>query len=361
MLKSLLKIDWLILLPALLLVSLSLLMIFSTSVSQTGTDWSYFTRQLIYALIGLGVFFFFALSDYRVFVRYSFFLYLFLLVLLLVTYLIGVETRGSVRWIDLKFVTIQASEFAKPIMILFLSYLFTRYPPQRLRYFLISLFVVLLPLALIFNQPDLGSAAILGFIWFALVFVSGANFFFIFTVILLPLISFPLVWQFLKDYQKSRLESFLNPTSDPLGRGYNLVQAIIAVGSGQLFGRGLGRGTQSHLNFLPEQKTDFIFATMAEELGFLGVLLLLGLFAFLIHRLLSSLTHLHQTEGSLIIVGVVVTLMTQLFINVGMNLGLLPITGITLPLVSFGGSSLVSVFAMLGLVESVLVVSRQQR
>lgn len=355
------KIDWLLLLPAIFLVCLSLLMLFSTSVTQTGTDWSPLIRQASYFLVGLFVFFFFAALDYRLLARYSLWFYLALLGLLVLTYFLGSQTRGSVRWIDLKFVTIQASEFAKPILIVFLAYFFAKANPNKIWNLILSIVILALPLGLILNQPDLGSSLVIISIWVSLVFVSGLNPFYFGFLLLVPLLSMPVFWHFLKDYQKARIETFLNPNSDPLGRGYNLVQAIIAVGSGQFFGRGLGRGTQSHLNFLPEQKTDFIFATSAEELGFVGIFLLLSLFAFLAYRLFSALSKSRDLEGSLIIVGCLVTIMVQVFINAGMNLGLLPITGITLPFVSFGGSSLISLFALLGLVESVLIRSETKQ
>ena len=347
-----------ILAPSVLLLSLSLLILFSTSVTQAGTDWSFFVRQGIYGAVSLAAFFMLAFSDYRVLVRLSPFFYVGLLTLLIITFIVGENVRGSVRWIDFGFVTLQASELAKPVMILSLSFLLVRYPPLKLRHYLVSLFILAPPLILIFSQPDLGSSIIIISIWAALVFVAHLPLLYAAISLLLPLATFPLFWENLKDYQRERLTSFLNPSADPLGSGYNLVQAIIAVGSGQLLGRGLGRGTQSHLNFLPEQKTDFIFATTAEELGFLGVLLILGLFGFLIYRLFLILRATRDTEGALIVVGTITVFLAQIFINVGMNLGILPITGITLPLVSFGGSSLVSVFALLGLCESVRIVSR---
>jgi rod shape determining protein RodA len=264
-----------------------------------------------------------------------------------------------VRWIDFGFITLQGSEFAKPILILLFAFVFTRFDPKKLRTFVISLIVLIVPFGLIFSQPDLGSSVIVAGIWLSMAFVAGSSLLYLFVLLITPVVASPFIWNILKDYQKARIEIFLNPASDPLGRGYNVIQAIIAVGSGQLFGRGLGRGTQSHLNFLPEQKTDFIFATTAEELGFVGVFLLLALFGFLIYRLLRATQIITDPEGSLIVVGVAVTLLSQIFINVGMNLGILPITGITLPLVSFGGSSLVAVFILLGLAESVLVVSKK--
>lgn len=334
-------------------------MIFSTSVSQTGTDWSFLIRQSIYALLGLVLFFVFSMLDYRILVRYSWIAFLGVLGLLVLTYIVGFETRGSVRWIDLNFVTIQGSEFAKPVLILLLAFVFSRFDPRKLRTFLLSLLLFGIPFVMVLNQPDLGSAIIIAGIWFSIAFVAGANLVYLAFLVFLPILSFPFLWGYLQDYQKARIETFLNPTQDPLGRGYHVIQAIIAVGSGQLLGRGFGRGTQSHLNFLPEQKTDFIFATTAEELGFVGVLLLLSLFAFLIYRILRVTQLVIDPAGTLIIVGVVVTLLAQIFINVGMNLGILPITGITLPLVSFGGSSLVAIFIMLGLVESVLIVSKK--
>jgi rod shape determining protein RodA len=293
------------------------------------------------------------LLNYRLLLNSAGVLYGGLLLLLVVTFVIGIETRGSTRWIDLGLATLQPSELAKPILVLTLTAFFLKFPPHKIRSLFFSLLIVLLPTLLVFAQPDLGSALILGLIWFGLVYLAGVKLKYFLGLIVLGLVALPLGFNLLKDYQKERLLSFLNPEADPLGTGYNLVQSIIAVGSGQLLGRGFGRGTQSHLNFLPEQKTDFIFATTAEELGFVGVVIILILFSILIYRLLVIARESESKGGALLCYGAVLVIASQLFVNAGMNMGLLPITGITLPFVSFGGSSLISMIALVALAQSV--------
>ena len=336
----------------LLLVAFGSLMIYSSSIGDADKT-NYVYRQIIYFAFGLVIYFFVATTDFRIFLNFANWLYGFLLVLLLITFVIGFESRGSVRWIDFKFFTLQASELAKPVLILFLTNFFLNYPPTKIRHIVLSLVLVLVPVAFVFKQPDLGSALVLIATWLSLVYLSGIKVRDLIGIGFVALVSVPLVLSLLKSYQKARLFTFLNPESDPLGSGYNLVQSIIAVGSGQLFGKGFGRGTQSHLNYLPEQKTDFIFATTAEELGFVGVCVILALFAVLTWRILKIADNGESRAGKLICYGSLLVIIFQLFVNAGMNMGLLPITGITLPFISFGGSSLLSMMILMGLVQAV--------
>ena len=212
---------------------------------------------------------------------------------------------------------------------------------------------MLLPALLIFFQPDLGSSLVLLFSWLGI--LIGAGFDWRLAVLGgATLLSSPfLFWRFLQDYQQQRILSFLNPTSDPLGAGYNLIQATVAVGSGQFLGRGLGRGTQSHLRFLPERHTDFIFASLAEELGFLGSAVLIFALVVLLWRILVIAQKSRDQFGFLISLGIFSLIFTQTFINIGINLGILPITGITLPLVSYGGSSLLAISICLGIIQNI--------
>ena len=211
---------------------------------------------------------------------------------------------------------------------------------------------MLIPAILIIRQPDLSNSLILLSLWLFMVFISGANLLYLGASAFAAVVSVPLVWTFvLKSYQKARILTFFNPNLDPLGASYNLVQALIALGSGQMFGRGLGRGTQSHLDFLPEGRTDFIFAATGEELGFVGVSLIIVIFAFLIYRILKKGVAAKNLESSVFIFGAAFVLITQFFINAGMNMGIFPVSGITLPFVSFGGSSIVSLYVILGLIE----------
>ncbi len=346
------QVDWLLILATCFLVIIGTLMAYSTSAGKAD-QYSFALRQVIYALVGVGLGSLVIVFGYRFFTSWSWFFYLGLILLLAITFILGVETRGSTRWIDFGFFTLQGSEIAKPVLVAVLASFLTRFAPQKLLTVIISLIFVLIPTLLVFVQPDLGSAVILGLIWFGLIYLSGVRLTYFVGLISLFLVSLPIGFNLLKGYQRARLMSFLNPTADPLGAGYNVVQSIIAVGSGQFWGRGFGRGTQSHLNFLPEQKTDFIFATTAEELGFIGIAILLILFAVIIWRLLYIASRAKTKQASLLCYGAAIVICAQVFINAGMNMGLLPVTGITLPFVSFGGSSLVSMLLLVALAQSV--------
>ena len=359
MLKLFLKTDHISFFSMVLLTILGIFMIFSSSVGE-GQKATFVNRQILYLIFAIGVFLSVSLINYKILLNNSHWLYLGTVVLLLVTIILGLETRGSTRWIDLGIINLQASEIAKPVLVLFLTKFLVKNSPKIPKNILLSFLIMIVPTFMIFKQPDLGSAVVLFLIWVGLIYVAGLRFSHFFLLGTAGLILLPIGFSFLKNYQKERLLTFLNPDADPLGSGYNVVQSIIAVGSGEFFGRGFGRGTQSHLNFLPEQKTDFIFATTAEELGFVGILLLLGLFTILLFRIINIATVAEKKEGALLCYGAAFVVAIQLFINAGMNMGLLPITGITLPFVSFGGSSLISMAILLGLVNSVYLSRKKQ-
>lgn len=212
----------------------------------------------------------------------------------------------------------------------------------------------LLPTYLVYVQPDLGTALVISSIWVIQIFVAGLSSWLIALAVLLLGVLGRYLPRFLADYQLKRLETFLNPGSDPLGSGYNVIQSIIAIGSGGLFGKGLGHGTQSHLRFLPERHTDFIFASLSEELGLLGSLTILVLLGSLMYRLLTALTVSTSAENRSILAGVLGYLTFQTFVNIGMNLGIAPVTGVTLPLISYGGSSVITTALTLGLAASII-------
>lgn len=346
------KIDWILFFAMFLLSLLGLLMVYSTTVGDVSQE-NFLLREGIYIIVGLVAFWVVANINFRLLVNLSPWFYLAVVILLVVTALIGTETRGSTRWIDLGLFTLQASEIAKPVLILTLVWFFNRYPPINIRNFFVSFLIIALPTFLVYQQPDLGSSLVLFLIWISLVYLSGLKLIYLIIMGAAGFLILPLFINFLAPYQRDRLVSFLNPATDPLGSNYNLVQSIIAVGSGQFFGRGFGRGTQSHLNFLPEQKTDFIFATTAEELGFFGVCVILILFGVLLYRIHLIAERSREKSASLLCYGALLIILAQLFINSGMNMGILPVTGITLPFISFGGSSLISMMILVGLVASV--------
>lgn len=315
-------------------------------------------RQLLWILIGLIAFFVFSQTDYRRFENWPLIFYLFSVFLLILTFIFGQVIRGSTRWLTLGSWHLQASEIIKPLIILSFASLASRLDLKDIRNLLFLLFLMISLSLLIFFQPDLSSAMVIIFVTLSIVFLAGLNLKFFLLMVILISASLPLVWQLLKDYQKNRLMIFFNPFTDPLGKGYHLLQSIVAIGSGGFLGRGLGRGTQSHLRFLPEYHTDFIYASLAEELGFLGSVLLIIIFWLLLWRILTAAQRTEDQFGSLICLGVFSFIFFQIFVNIGMNMGLLPITGVPLPLVSYGGSSLLATMISLGLVSSVVNFSQ---
>lgn len=351
--------DFVMLISMALLIAFGVLIIYSTSTAGDNPN-DFYKKQIISVMLGALFFFFASRFDYKLLGSFSFFIYIASVLFLVFTMAIGLETRGSTRWIDIAGIRLQPSELAKPALILYLAHYFSQRRVDSLKTFFGSLVILGIPLLLIFKQPDLGNSIVLIFIWFFITLASGARMLYLGVLTGGFVGSLPLVWHFLKEYQRQRFLSFLSPESDPLGSGYNVIQAVIAVGSGQFSGRGFGRGTQSHLNFLPEQHTDFIFATLAEELGFIGSIILLTLFALLTYRILRVSQNASDSLGTLIGVGMAAMVLTQVLVSVGMNMGLLPITGITLPFVSFGGSSLVSMMLSLGIMQSIYRLKKEQ-
>jgi len=246
-------------------------------------------------------------------------------------------------------------EIVKIVMIIFLASFLSKKKNELNNYVKISVSIVLvsIPVFLIILQPDFGSSLVIMGIWIVMLLVSGINKKSILALFIFLAILSSGGYFLLKDYQKNRIATFINPQADPLGSGYNVIQSMVAVGSGGVFGKGLGHGSQSQLNFLPEKHTDFIFAVLAEELGLLGSGIVLVLFAVIIYRLKETARLARDNFGYLIIVGVMAMIMIQVFINIGMNMGIAPVTGVPLPFLSYGGSSLVSVFLALGLVQGV--------
>lgn len=349
--KILPYINFPIILASLLLLLIGILVIYSSSPVLA-------FQQSLFVVIGFLSYIIVSQLNYKSFRVLVMPIYLFTLLLLLIVFILGVETRGVLRWIPLGPLNIQPSEFAKVALIIFLADFWVKREPT-LTNILISMLWTAPFVILIFRQPDLGSVLTILAIWFGILFTSGVSFKKIAVVILISVSFFPAGLFFLQDYQKQRIAGFLTPGSDPLGTGYNLIQSTIAVGSGQLWGRGLGQGTQSRLRFLPEFRTDFIFASIAEELGLLGSSIILFAYLFLLVYCLKVSQKAPDSFGGLIASGVFSMLFFQTFVNIGMNLGLLPITGITLPLVSYGGSSLVATLTSLGFVSSVAKSERK--
>lgn len=338
------KIDLKILIPAFFLYALGITTLYSVAPNLVN-------QSLLFGFLGILCYLFFCGVDYQIYKNLANWFYLLSILFLVLTELVGVVTRGSVRWLDIGIIRLQPSELIKPLMVIFLASKFENI--VTIKKIIVPTVFYLIPLLLILRQPDLGNTMVFGFIWLTIFFVSVRK-----TSVLVAIFAgapalFFAAWQFLKNYQKERIFSFLNPGSDPLGTGYNAIQSTLAVGAGQLLGRGLGRGTQSHLLFLPEYHTDFIFASFAEEWGFLGVCLLLGVYFFLLLHLFKTIESQEDRFGQLIMLGVVSIIFLQMFVNIGMNMGIVPITGITLPLVSYGGSSIISTAILLGIASNI--------
>ncbi len=334
-------------LPMVGLTGVSLSLIVSTTSSL-------FSEQLISFLIGFVCYFVFASIDYRIYTRFTWFFYFASIALLVATFF-SPAIRGSSRWLSIGSLnSFQPSEVIKPIVIVVSASLALREKKNDL-VSLLKRFLIFFPIVfIIFRQPDLGNVIVLLFIFFSMEIINGLSWIYYIIGFVVLSAFIPIIWHFLRDYQKVRIISFLNPQTDPVGAGYNSLQAIIAIGSGGLFGQGLGRGTQSHLLFLPEYHTDFVFASLGEELGLIGGAIVIFFYFLLLGRILSIAYTSQDEFGRLLCIGVFSQIFIQVFINMGMNLSLLPITGITLPLVSYGGSSIMGTCIALGIVVSVM-------
>src|SRR3989338_6018585 len=288
------SIDWLLFLAIFFLVLLGLSAIYSVELSHDVSEFIHVEKQVIALFLGIGIFLLIAPSNYKLLQNYALVLYLFCLLLLIGVLVLGETIRGSTGWYVIGFISFQPVELMKVSLVIALATYFSRQGrrPFNGRIFLESGTISLTPILLVLLQPDFGSASILLGIWFFFLFFAGIPWRYILSLVVLGLFLFFMSWNFLfADYQIARIMTFLDPSMDPLGKGYNVTQAIIAVGSGGWFGSGLGSGTQSQLKFLPESQTDFIFAVIAEELGFFGVLLLLSAFSLCLYRLGRQVLH----------------------------------------------------------------------
>ena len=352
------KKDFLLTFTLILLVVLSLSIIASLSIQDTPKFLS-LKKQLIFLVIALVLFAIFSNLDWRILSSPSIIWILYGLAILLLglVLVVGTRSHGTAGWFHLGPFSFQPVEFAKIVLILILAkYLsFRHLEIWQFPKLLASATFALVPMALVALQPDMGGAIVLGMIWLGMIIISRIRLRQIILLLILVIVLGSLSWSFvLKPYQKARLINFLHPQEDPLGIGYNREQSLIAIGSGRLWGTGLGWGTQTHLRFLPLAKSDFIFASLAEELGFVGVILLLGAYLVLIYRLIAWALIFPYNFGKLFISGMAIKILTEVFINIGMNLGILPIIGIALPFMSAGGSHLIADFIGLGIVNSMI-------
>jgi len=351
--------DWGTLALSLAIVSLSIVLLYSATSERLEGPSGMHLKQLVWAVIGLVSMFAVLCIDYQTLCRHAYVLYGALLVSLVIVLLFGRVVNGSQRWLVLGPWHVQTSELAKPVLILVLARYFTEHTPAgtaslTFRDLLFPVLLAGLPFGLIVKQPNLSTAMVLVVLLCVMALMIGLRGTTLITLLLLGVGVLPLAWTLvLKDYQRERLVTLLNPQPDLLGAGYHSWQSKIAIGSGGLWGKGLLAGTQSRLSFLPERHTDFIFAVLAEEVGFVGVVLLLCLFGCLLVHGFSIAYRSRDRLGALVATGVVTTLAVQIFLNIGMAIGLVPIIGLPLPLMSYGGSSLVITFLCLGLLMNV--------
>ena len=323
-------------------------------------DISIWQRQNIYWLLGIAVFLTTSFIPLRVIGLAAWPIYLLALILLLLIPFVGDLQMGARRWLDLGIINLQSSELMKWALMVLLAHWFASREPSSLINFSVAAAATILPAALIVMQPDLGTALVLLFATAAMLLASGIRWRWVLAALAASPVSLYLLWNNMHGYQKTRVLSFLDPQSDPLGAGYHVIQASIAIGSGGIFGKGFLEGTQARLHFLPEQHTDFIFAVLAEEGGLMAVLLLLALYGVIIARMLTIATRAHTRFGSLLCIGIASVFMLYIFVNIGMVSGMLPVVGVPLPFISYGGSALITMLAALGIVMRVAIESRDK-
>lgn len=351
--------DWGILGAVLVLMAFGILAIYSVDLSRSNGGFLNFQKQTIFACLGVIVMLIAPLFNWRLIQYQSRWIYLVGLVFLVAVLFFGTVINGARGWFNFGGVSFQPVEFAKIALIIALAKYFSNqgYIPDwsiTIKGFVL-LAVYMIPVIL---QPDMGGASILAAIWLGTLLMMKLPRRIIITLGVSALALAAIGWSFvLKDYQKDRILTFLDPARDPRGRGYNITQSIVAVGSGGVFGRGLGDGSQSQLHFLPEAHTDFIFAVLSEELGFIAGTIIIGCYAFLIYRLTLVSHELRDNFSLFFIAGTQIFIGVQALINIGMNIGVLPVTGLPLPLVSYGGSSMLAICILLGIIQSMKVRS----
>lgn len=355
--RLLVNFDWTLLGIVMLIILIGLLNLYSTGFDPVYARQEQFhLRQMQWVVVGSVFMVAVILIDYRYVSRYAYVIYAACILLLVVVEVYGYTTRGSQRWIQIGGFTFQPSELMKLSLILALAKYFDdrrRFDPCRLKDLIAPFMITLLPFLLIMRQPDLGTAMIVFIIFVSMVLFIGLEWKSFIYAASAAVAFIPMGWFLLKDYQKERIMTFIDPNNDPLGAGYHVIQSIVAVGSGGLIGKGFLKGTQTQLRFLPERQTDFVFSVFAEEWGFIGCMALLLLFMSLILCALKIALYAKDYMGNLISVGIAALIFWEVFINIGMVLGILPIVGIPLPFLSYGGSSMVVLMTSVGLLMNV--------
>ena len=349
------QLNWGLMLLILVTAFVGLATLYSISGGSTET---WVSRQLVRFGVGFFVMLVVALVDIRFWLRSAFLIYGVALVLLVAVEVVGVVGMGAQRWVDLGPFQLQPSEVMKIALVLALARYFHGIAHEevaQMRWLVVPTLMVVVPVALVLRQPDLGTALLLIIGAGALFFLAGVRLWIFGAGILAALATVPFAWHYLHDYQRERILTFLNPERDPLGAGYHILQSKIALGSGGMFGKGFLQGTQSHLNFLPEMQTDFIFTSLAEEFGLVGALGLLALYVCMLAYAIAIALRSRSQFGRLLGMGIAATFFVYFFINISMVTGLVPVVGVPLPLVSYGGTAMVTILVGFGLVMSVYI------
>ncbi|MDE1148439.1 MAG: rod shape-determining protein RodA [Azospirillaceae bacterium] len=349
------QISWSLVLLITLVACVGFAMLYSAA-NGNFDPWA--TRQIMRFGVGLVVMLVVALIDIRIWLKFSYFLYGIAFFLLIVVEVMGHVGMGAQRWIDLGFMQLQPSELMKVTLVMALARYFhgaTLEDSGRITFLIPALVMIIAPVCLVLLQPNLGTSLMLLMVSGAIFWLVGVRLWKFALVIGSVLAAIPIIWRFMHDYQKNRVMTFLNPENDPLGHGYHIMQSKIALGSGGMFGKGFLMGSQSHLNFLPEKQTDFIFTMLAEEMGMVGALVFLAMYTLLlVYGYVIAMRCRHQ-YGRLVAMGLTVNLFLYMFINIAMVMGLIPVVGVPLPLISYGGSSALTVMTGFGLLLCVHV------
>ena len=363
MLGRILKLDWILITAVLLLLGVGLLALYSISVSQENTNsgMSFFAKQIVAFIIGIVVMVGLSLTDYHYFRAHSKIVYFLMLIMLLIVLVKGSLVRGTTGWISIGFFNFQPVELAKIFLVLSLASFITKSKAMlsEISRLIASFVLAGIVITLVLLQPDFGSALVLAAILMTMIFLSGIEWKYLVSMFILGILGIIMIWFLLADYQKNRIINFVNPENDPKGSGYNVIQSMVAVGSGGLKGKGLGHGSQSQLNFLPENHTDFIFAVIVEEFGVFGAGVITVLLFVIFYRLKKIAEIAMDNFGYLIVTGCMAMFFVQVVVNIGMNIGLMPVTGIPLIFLSYGGSSLISSFVAIGIISNIFSTSRR--
>ncbi len=352
--------DFYLLISIILLGAISFVTMYSTDMSDKNFYHTY--NHIIRFSIFFGLMILLSFINIKHYFSLSFIFYFLVLLLLIGATFFGTTVSGSQRWISLYFINLQPSELMKVAIIIFLARYYHRVQPDAvntIKKFIIPFVILIIPILLVLSQPDLGTSVLIALSGLAVIWLAGINIKYLVYSFLGLVISFPFVISILKPYQKLRILTFLNPDRDPLGAGYQIIQSKIAVGSGGLTGKGFLKGTQGYLDFLPEKHTDFIFTLFSEEFGFIGSVLLLILYAFIVLRILIIGAESRNYFGKFFCYGFAISIFFYISVNMLMVLGMLPIVGSPLPIMSYGGSSMLSMMMALGIVMSIKIYSRE--